>query len=68
MAKPGASSVQPSARGRNPASNSGGTPGRSESQRAIPGPEKPGQPIAMRKALAKKAVRDRGNSFPGLVR
>lgn len=66
--KPGASSVMPSARGRNPAGNSGGTPGRSEPQKKIPGPEKTGQPIAMRKALAKKPQRDRGSSFPGLVR
>ncbi len=68
MAKPGSNSVLPSAKGSNPARNSGGTPGCSEPQGPIPGPTSKGQPPAMRKALAKKSTRDRGNSFPGLVR
>ncbi len=66
--KPGSSSVMPSAKGSSPVANSGGGPGKSVPQKAIPGPEHPGQPPAMRKALAKKPTRDRGTSFPGLVR
>lgn len=68
MAKPGPNSVMPSAKGSNPAHNSGGNPGRSEPQKPIPGPTDKGQPPAMRKALAKKPTRDRGTSFPGMVR
>lgn len=54
--KPGASSVDPASRGSNPSGGSGGTPGKSMPQKAIPGPSSPGQPIAMRRALAKKTV------------
>lgn len=66
--KPGSRSVLPSSRGSSPAGNSGGGPGQSTPQRAIPGPASPGQPVAMKRALAKKSVPDRGTSFPGLVR
>ncbi len=66
--KPGSSSVMPSAKGSNPVSNSGGNPGKSMPQKAIPGSGHSGPPPAMRKALAKKSNRDRGTSFPGLGR
>lgn len=66
--KPGSKSVMPSARGSNFAFNSGGMGGYSCPQRPIPGPASPGQPPAMRKALAKKSSPDKGTSFPGLVR
>ena len=67
--KPGASSVMPSAKGSNPAANSGGNPGRSMPQRPIPGPEHTGQPPAMKKALARKSVPGGDvTGFPGLVR
>jgi hypothetical protein len=68
MSKPGPKSVAATSRGSNPANNSGGNPGGSRPQGPIPGPASPGQPPAMRKALAKKSVPDRGTSFPGLVR
>jgi hypothetical protein len=63
-----AKSVNESSRGSNPASNSGGMPGYSCPQTPIPGPENPGPPPAMRKALAKKSIPNRGTSFPGSVR
>jgi len=66
--KPGPSSVSKTSKGSNPAANSGGNPGKSMPQKPIPGPDSPGQPPAMRKALAKKSTPDRGRSFPGLVR
>ena len=69
MAKSGPKNVDEASRGDNPAGNSGGHPGGSRPQRAIPGPSSPGQPIAMKKALAKKPIRGgtvTGN--PGLVR
>lgn len=50
--KPSASSVNPSSRGTGFAGN----PGKSLPQKPIPGPSSPGQPIAMKKALAKKRV------------
>lgn len=52
----------------NPAANSGGMGGYSCPQQPIPGPQNPGPPPSMRKALAKKSVPDKGRSFPGLVR
>lgn len=54
--KPGSSSVMPSAKGSNPASNSGGNPGKSMPQKAIPGPASTGGPVSLKKALAKKHV------------
>jgi hypothetical protein len=39
----------------NTANNSGGTPGHSVTQRPIPGPENPGPPIALKRALARKS-------------
>jgi hypothetical protein len=46
----------------------GGGGGMSAPQHPFPGPTNPGQPVAMRKALAKKSKPDKGTSFPGLVR
>jgi hypothetical protein len=66
--KPGPSSVDPASKGSNPAANSGGCGGMSYPQKPIPGPASSGQPIAMRKALAKKSRPSKGTSFPGLVR
>jgi len=54
--------------GCNPAYSSGGTPMRSMPQKPIPGSESPGQPPAMRKALAKKSQLDKGRSAPGSIR
>lgn len=68
MAKYGSNQVNASSRGSSSAANSGGRPGCSEPQRPIPGPENPGPPASMRKALAKKSTPDRGTSFPGSVR
>ena len=67
--KPGMKSVDPASRGSNPANGSGGHPGKSMPQQAIPGPSSPGQPIAMKKALAKKTVKGGdATGFAGLVR
>lgn len=44
--------VKPSA---SPAHNVGGGPGHGFPQQPIPGPTNPGQPVAMKKALSKKA-------------
>jgi len=54
--KPGMKSVDEASRGRNPAGNSGGNPGKSLPQTAIPGPERTGGPISLKRALAKKTV------------
>lgn len=66
--KPGSKSVDGASRGSNPSFTSGGHPGKSMPQQPIPGPKSPGQPIAMKRALAKKPNTDKGNSFPGLVK
>lgn len=55
MAKSGPSNVDQSSKGSSTAFNTGGGPGRSFSQGSIKGPESPGQPIAMKKALAHKS-------------
>lgn len=54
--KPGMKSVDPASRGSNAANNSGGNPGKSMPQRPIPGPERTGGPISLKRALAKKRV------------
>lgn len=48
--------------------NSGGSGTKSSPQRPVPGPQGSGPPPAMRKALAKKSMPDKGRSFPGSVR
>lgn len=42
--------------GGNTVNNTGGTAGRSQPQQPIAGPEDPGPPPSMRKALARKSV------------
>jgi hypothetical protein len=59
MAKSGPKDVNQSSRGSSPVHTSGGGPGHTFAQQPIPGPEHPGPPIAMKKALAKK---DRGGT------
>jgi hypothetical protein len=59
----------------NSANNTGGNCGEAIPQKPIPGPENPGPPVSMRKALAKKnnegkgpGLPNKGTSFPGSVR
>ena len=66
--KPGPASVGPSARGSSPSRGVPGGPGRSFPQEPIPGPATPGQPVAMKRALAKKRPSPKGQDFPGLVK
>jgi hypothetical protein len=67
--KSGPKDVNPSSRGSSPSRNVAGGPGHSFAQQPIPGPTSPGQPIAMKKALAKKGTRGGpATGFPGLVR
>lgn len=54
--KPGMKSVDEASRGSNPSNTSGGHPGKSQPQKPIPGPERTGGPIALKRALAKKTV------------
>jgi hypothetical protein len=65
--KLGPRNVQPSMKGSNPVHNSPGNPGKVMPQAAIPGPTNPGQPPAMKKALAKKA-RGGTTGFAGSAR
>lgn len=46
-------------------SNSGGSGCASMPQKPIPGPQSTGGPPSMKKALAKKAMSDKGTAFPG---
>jgi hypothetical protein len=46
--------------GSNPAGNSGGGLGKSVPQKAIPGPEKTGGPVSLKRALAKKTMPSKG--------
>jgi hypothetical protein len=63
--KPGAKSVNPSSKGKGFAGN----PGKVVAQSPIPGPSSPGQPVAMKKALAKKQVKGGPvTGFAGTVR
>jgi hypothetical protein len=68
MAKggPGNTTIK-GAEANNTVNNSGGTAGRSMPQRPIAGPENPGPPISMRKALARKPMTGGGKDFPGRV-
>jgi hypothetical protein len=67
--KTGPQDVNPASVGTNPVNTSGGFPGGSRPQSPIPGPNSPGQPIAMKKALAKKTVKGGdATGFAGLVR
>lgn len=68
MAKSGPRDVQASARGSNPTGVSGGTPGRSVVQQPLAGPTNPGQPTAMKRALAKKPIRGTATGAAGTLR
>lgn len=68
MAKIGPKSVNPSSKGSSPAHNVAGGPGHSFAQQPYPGPTSPGQPIAMKKALAKKSAHGTMTGFPGRTR
>jgi hypothetical protein len=67
MAKGGHDTDIKGAEANNTVFNSGGTAGRSMPQRPIPGPENPGLPISMKKALAKKPITGGGKDFPGRI-
>jgi hypothetical protein len=60
----GGGAVNPSSKGSSP-QNLSGTPGKSMPQGPIPGPSNPGQPVAMKKALAKKSTPNKGRNSPG---
>jgi cytochrome c551/c552 len=66
--KSGPKDVGPSARGSSTAFNTGGGPGRSFAQGKIPGPASPGQPISMKKALARKVLRGTATGAAGTLR
>lgn len=68
MAKSGPKDVMQASRGSNPTGVSGGNPGRSLPQHPIAGPTHPGQPIAMKKALAKKTMRGTATGAAGTLR
>jgi hypothetical protein len=68
MSKSGPKDVDGASKGSNFANNSAGGPGHSFAQRPIPGPSSPGQPIAMKKALAKKGGRGTATGFAGVAR
>jgi hypothetical protein len=68
MAKSGPKDVNPSSKGSSPSHNVAGGPGHSFAQSPIPGPSSPGQPIAMKKALAKKSPKGPMTGFAGLTR
>lgn len=68
MAKSGPKDVNEASRGSSPTGVSGGGPGVSRPQRPIPGPTSPGQPSAMKKALAKKSQRGTATGAAGTLR
>lgn len=68
MAKPGAKSVGPSARGSSPAGNVAGGPGKSVAQKPYAGPASSGPPASMKKALSKKSPRGNATGYAGTVR
>jgi len=61
----GGIAVNPSSKGSSP-QNLSGNPGKSVPAGPIPGPTNPGQPTAMKKALAKKSTPNKGRNSPGL--
>jgi hypothetical protein len=68
MAKSGPKDVNEASRGSSPTGVSGGGPGASRPQKPIPGPTSPGQPSAMKKALAKKSARGTATGAAGTLR
>jgi hypothetical protein len=67
MAKSGPRDVNPSSKGSSPTHVVAGGPGHSFAQQPIPGPTSPGQPIAMKKALAKKASSGKATGYAGTL-
>ena len=68
MSKIGPKNVNPSSKGSSPSHGVAGGPGHSFAQQPIAGPASPGQPIAMKKALAKKSPKGMATGFPGKTR
>lgn len=68
MAKPGAKSVSPSARGSSPSGDVAGGPGKSTAQKAYQGPASSGAPSSMKKALSKKPPHGTITGAAGTVR
>lgn len=68
MAKSGPKDVNPSSKGSSPTHVVAGGPGHSFAQQPMPGPTSPGQPIAMKKALAKKSPRGNATGAAGTLR
>ena len=68
MAKSGPKNVNPSSRGSSPTRVVAGGPGHSFAQQPMPGPEHPGQPIAMKKALAKKGTQGNATGYAGSLK
>ena len=66
--KSGPKDVDQASRGSNTANNSAGGPGRTFPQRPIPGPASPGQPTAMKRALAKKGQRSGTTGYAGSLK
>jgi hypothetical protein len=65
MAKSGPKDVNQSSRGTSPSHGVPGGPGRSFAQQPFVGPSSPGQPVAMRRALAKKPKREGTTGYAG---
>lgn len=63
--KSGPRDVNPSSRGSSPSHTVAGGPGRSFAQSPIAGPEHAGQPIAMKRALAKKSMKGAATGYAG---
>lgn len=68
MAKSGPRDVNPSSKGSSPTGVVAGGPGRSFAQQAMPGPTSPGQPAAMKKALAKKSSHGDATGYAGSLK
>lgn len=68
MAKPGASSVNPSSKGSSPTGGVAGAPGHSPGPQKYQGPAGSGPPASMRKALAKKSSRGNATGYAGSLK
>jgi hypothetical protein len=68
MAKSGPKDVNPSSKGSSPTRVVAGGPGHSFAQQPIPGPEHPGQPTAMKKALAHKGAHGNVTGYAGSLK
>jgi hypothetical protein len=68
MAKSGPKNVNPSSRGSSPTGVVAGGPGHTFPQKPFAKPTSPGQPISMKKALAKKSPSGKATGFPGTLR